>query len=164
MFDIKIGWIRKLYAEGKYGECVSISPISKLHKSNVDRFTIERCWSGFFRRNFPIIVFANLRWNWNLGQLYFVFTLPLNLFFCSTAHINATHRTVQCMNHTKEAMLPTKQFLLHCVVGCTDLNFNFHIPRTSEFLRPCISETSGSPADFNFQSFYPISFLGINQA
>ena len=128
MFDIKIGWIRKLYAEGKYGECVSISPISKLHKSNVDGFTIERCWSGFLGRNFPIIVFANLRWNWNLGQLYFVFTLPLNLFFCSTAHINATHRTVQCMNHTKEAMLPTKEFF--CTASLVALiwisTFTFH--------------------------------------
>ena len=84
-------------------------------------------------RYFPIIVFENLRWNWNLGQLCFVFAL--NLFPWCTAHKSATHRAVQWQNvkcstavkHTKEAMLPTKQFFLYCVVVPIWIStFTFH--------------------------------------
>ena len=95
LFVIKIGWPRKLNALQR-AIMVNVWPSGRsVNKRNIDGFNIERCWSGFLRRYFPIIVFANLRWNWNLGQLYFVFALPLNLFFCSTAHINAAHSAVR---------------------------------------------------------------------
>ena len=110
------------------GECVSISQ----QKFWWIYYWNEPEWFPL-SRYFPIIVFENLRWNWNLGQLCFVFAL--NLFPRCTAHKSATHRAVQWQNvkcttavqHTKEAMLPTKQFFLYCVVVPIWIStFTFH--------------------------------------
>ena len=77
-------------------------------------------------RYFPIIVFENLRWSWNLGQLYFVFGVPLQLKKkCNTQC--CAQKSNDCEMHCRRSNTSKETDFLLCVVALIRIStFTFH--------------------------------------
>ena len=84
------------------------------------------CWNNWFQRYFPIIVFENLRWSWNLGQIYFVFGVPLQLNKkCNTQC--CAQKSNDCEMHCRRSNTSKETDFLLCVVALIRIStFTFH--------------------------------------